>query len=254
MICRLPQNILHRIAKYILTCSKDTSKSWFFHIRSLCFQYGLPHPLLLLESGPSKESSKKTIKSRVVDFWEKKLRQKADNLPSLSYFKPDYMSLTQAHPLWSTCKDNSFEVAKAIIQAKLLSGRYKTDKLLSHFSRGLDGSCTICQDNCPGTVEHLLVECASLSECRDRQFSALANRDDISDTTKKLVSDIFRRPSSEFVQLLLDCSVLPEVISANRYNTNTLPELFKFTRTWCYNMHMTRLKILGRWNKSFYIS
>ena len=151
-----------------------------------CFeviQYGLPHPLLLLESSPSKESSKKTIKARVVDFWQTKLRQTAD-LPSLSYFKPEYMSLSKAHQLWTTCKDNSFEVGKAVIQAQLLSGRYRSDKLLKHFYKDCDGSCSICQDRCEGSVEHLLVSYSALSESRQQQLRGLAERYDISDTSK----------------------------------------------------------------------
>ena len=188
----------------------------------------------------------------MVDFWERKLRQTAD-LPSLVYFKPEYMSLTKTHPLWTTCSDNSFEVGKAVIVAKLLSGRYRTDKLLKHFSPGQDGTCSICQDNCEGTVEHLLVECSSLSECRQQQFQALVEKHNISVTSKKIIGDFSVKPTSDFVQLLLDCSVIPEVISANQNDQNILPELFKFARTWCFNMHMTRLKILGRWKKSFYI-
>ena len=36
MICRLPQNILHRIARYVLVPSSNRSRSWFSHIRTLC--------------------------------------------------------------------------------------------------------------------------------------------------------------------------------------------------------------------------
>ena len=228
MICRLPHKILHRIAKYILTCSKDTSKSWFFHIRSLCFQYGLPHPLILLESPPPKESSKKTIKSKVVDFWEKKLRQSSD-LPSLTYFKPDYMSLTTTHPLWTTCASNSFELSKAVIQAKLLSGRYRSDRLLRHFSKDQDGFCKICSLNCEGTIEHLLVECVALSEHRQQQFHALKERDDISEVSKELIHIFSQKGTTDFTQLLLDCSVIPEVISASQIDISILHEIFKFT-------------------------
>ena len=38
MIARLPNNILHQIAKYLLTTSKDLSKSWFTHILSNCLK------------------------------------------------------------------------------------------------------------------------------------------------------------------------------------------------------------------------
>ena len=41
MISRLPDNILHRIAKHVLITARDNSKSWFIHIKSLCQQYNL---------------------------------------------------------------------------------------------------------------------------------------------------------------------------------------------------------------------
>ena len=58
MICRLEENILHHLAKHLLTTSPDTSHSWFIQIKKICKQYQLPHPLSLLQSGLSKESFK----------------------------------------------------------------------------------------------------------------------------------------------------------------------------------------------------
>ena len=52
---------------------------------------------------------------------------------------------------------------------------------------------------------------------------------------------------SIWVQFVLDCSVLPQVIAAGQDDPLVLPLLFKVTRTYCYSLHRTRLKILGRW-------
>ena len=162
MITRLPHNILHSIAKYILTTSSDSSKSWFFHIRSLTLQYGLPHPLILLENPPSKFSFKKLVSSKVMEFWERKLRQSSIPLKSLRYFNPYFMSLKTPHPLWTSCGDNPLEISKAIIQAKFLSGRYRTDSLLSHFEESVNPQCALCKKEVTGSLEHLLVLCDSL--------------------------------------------------------------------------------------------
>ena len=48
MICRLPNNILHKHAVNFDSSSTPSSKSWFTQIRSLCLRYHLPHPLQLL--------------------------------------------------------------------------------------------------------------------------------------------------------------------------------------------------------------
>jgi hypothetical protein len=60
MICRLPNNILHKTAKYILTRLPDSTKSWFIQIKKLCYQYNLLHPLQLLASPPTKLDFKKS--------------------------------------------------------------------------------------------------------------------------------------------------------------------------------------------------
>ena len=173
MITRIPTNILHRVASYVLTTAKDNSRSWFVHIKNLCSQYQLPHPITLLQSPMSKESFKSLAKSRVVDYWEQLLRSEAKHLTSLSYFNPHYMSLTKPHPIWTTCHSNTYEVCRAITQAKMLSGRYKTDRLLRHFSDNKEGLCQICTSNSFGSIEHLLLACPSLENHRVKLLSCL---------------------------------------------------------------------------------
>ena len=83
---------------------------------------------------------KKLVKSRVLDFWEGHLRLEA---LKLKYFKPEFMSLTRPHSLLSSCGSNPFEVHKAVVQAKMLSGTYITDKLASHWTPNFLGLCSI---------------------------------------------------------------------------------------------------------------
>ena len=65
MICRLPNDILHHHANQVLVGSKPSSKSWFIEIRRLCLQYGLPHPISLLDHPPTKEQLKKLVKKKI---------------------------------------------------------------------------------------------------------------------------------------------------------------------------------------------
>ena len=93
MITRLPNDPLFTRAKYVLTVAPKSWKSWFSEIRDIALQYGLPHPLKLLEQPLSKEKFKKLAKSLVTDYWDTKLRDNADPLPYLVYFKPEFCSL-----------------------------------------------------------------------------------------------------------------------------------------------------------------
>ena len=84
MVTRLPKNPLFTRAKHILTTGSPTSNSWFWTIRDICLQYGLPHPLIMLENPLRKETFKRLAKSHVIDF------------------KPEVHSLSRPHPiLWT---------------------------------------------------------------------------------------------------------------------------------------------------------
>ena len=50
------------------------------------------------------------------------------------------------------------------------------------------------------------------------------------------------------VQLILDPSVLPDVINMKQiFGPQILKEIFSFSRNWCYTIHRERLKLQGRW-------
>ena len=59
MVARLYGDPLRIHAENILTRAKSSSKSWFWLVRDICLQYGLPHTLHILENPPSKGRLKK---------------------------------------------------------------------------------------------------------------------------------------------------------------------------------------------------
>ena len=84
MICHLPTNPLYLHARYILSEATKTCGSWFLQIERICTQYGLPHPLELLDNPPQKEAFKKLVKLKILDYWQDTLRTEAAVLSSLS--------------------------------------------------------------------------------------------------------------------------------------------------------------------------
>ena len=85
MILRLgPDSILHRHGCHVLLNSKkeNVSKSWFTNARLLSQKYGLPDPLLILQSPPLHNSWKRRTKAKVLDWWQEKYRGKAELLDS----------------------------------------------------------------------------------------------------------------------------------------------------------------------------
>ena len=249
MICRKPENILHRIAKYILTCLPDSTKSWFIQIKSLCYQYSLPHPLILLADPPSKQVFSKLIRLNIQDFWQSKLRLDARQLPSLKFFKPQFMSLARPHHLWRTCGSNSYELNKATVQAKYLSGRFRTEKLLSHFATGNSQFCQLHPETeTVGDLIHHLVLCPALATRRSLILEYWDNISYANPICYNILQQMKTTDPEIFLQFLLDCSVLPVVIeAAQQHGEEIYNILFKATRTFCYSLYRARLKLLDQW-------
>jgi hypothetical protein len=168
---------LSKLAESILTNNKPNSNSWFHQLRDLCLLYRLPHPLILIFDPPSKSKFSVLVKKHVLNYWETKLRSEAEpsDLPSLRYFHPEFYSLSKPHPLWSTAGSSPYQVAKATIQAKMLSGRYRTERLMRFWSKNKEGLCLLpsCSElHLQEDLEHILVHCrpkllqVGLSVCR----------------------------------------------------------------------------------------
>ena len=166
---------------------------------------------------------------------------------------PLFYSLSKPHPIWTTAGSNSYEVEKACCQAKMLSGRYRTCWLSRHWSGDQSGACTLptCRANpTPGSLHHLLTECVDLAPARLRVVSLWSKYlMDKPNLLPVIQSYTVGSNSPLFVQLLLDCTVLPEVISlVQLHGSGVHDSLLYMTRSFCFSVHKARLKLLGKWN------
>ena len=231
MITRLPTDPLNLRARHALTFSTPSCKSWFTQVRNICLLYGLPHPLSLLNNPLSKESFKKIAKSHVMDYWEVKLRQEASLLPSLKNFKPEFHSLSNSHPILWTAGTNPYEVSKALIQLKMLSGRYRTAMVTRHWTNNKNGwcpspSCSTVQES----LEHLLLTCPYYDQTRQKLFRLWSSTKN--SIVLHLVSSALEFPPDLLLQFILDASTIPAVISLSQiYGTDLLQAIFHLTRS-----------------------
>ena len=249
MITRLSNSPLLAHAKHILTSAKQSASSWFQQIRGLCLQYQLPHPLDLIASPIPKQKFNRMVKRKVVVYWELHLRARAMCLSSIPYFNPNYMSLTKPHSLWTSCGPNPFECHKATIAARMLSGRYLTDKLQRHWTQNKDGICLLdtCVFGSEGTLEHILLRCQALSSVRYRLLSLAAKVSFEHPYLYKIISEAFLSNAQDRVmQLILDCSSIPFVIHTTHILGPVIRDRLHYLgRTWCYNIHRERMHLLG---------
>ena len=243
MISRLPSDPLHKRAVYALTTAPPSWRSWFSNIRDICLLYRLPHPLSLLKNPLPKEQFKKMCKSHVIGYWEGVLRQEVSQLSSLMYFKAHFHSLVTPHPIIWTPGANPYEVAKAVIQLKMLSGRYRTAVLTRHWGSNKSGCCPVPDCTEQESLEHLLVVCPYYDQYRTRLRSLWTNTKN--QYLKSLVSEVLLSTTNELVQFILDPSVHPVIIShVQAYGKELLNLVFHLTRTWCFTIHRERVKLL----------
>ena len=249
MITRLRGNIINTHAVNIFNFSTPSSKSWFHQIRDLCLQYGLPHPAYLLSSPPTKTAFKNLVKKNILNYWEQRLRAEAAHLDSLKFFNPSFMSLASPHPLWTTAGSSPTKVSMAKVQALMISGRYRTEGLCSHWSSNSQGYCRLTDScNIMEDITHILQICPALDNTRVKLAiftdSYIVDNPDV----KHIIEEFCTPYSPNFCQFLIDCSILPPVIaSVQEKGSKILYQLFTLTRIWCFSLHRDRLKLLGRW-------
>ena len=160
------------------------------------------------------------------------------------------MSLSTPHPLWKTAGQSPAKVSMATIQAQMLSGRYRTEMLCSHWSNR-DGTCLLsplCNQE-KEDLRHILISCTALTATREKLTRYTLSFSQQYPLTAPLLLKFCAPSSPQFCQFLLDCSVIPSVIlETQQHGMEVLHDLFNVTRTWCYTLHKERMKLLGRWN------
>ena len=212
----------------------------------------MPDPLHVLHHPPSKLSFKRQAKLRVLDWWNTKYRAEVASLPSLSMFRAECMSLAKPHPIWTSAGSSPYEVRKATVQARMLSGRYRTCWLRRHWSGDPTGVCRVpgCS-GVPGTLGHIVTrECPGLANAYTRATAIWISflRDNLH--LLPIISYFSNADPLVFLSFLLDPSTHPPVIAlAQKSGSLIIDQLCYMTRTWLFYIHKERLKLMKLWTK-----
>ena len=185
------------------------------------------------------------IKTKVVSFWELKLRIQASTKSSLKYFNPYFCNLTKPHPIITTPQSNPYEVNKSVIQLRMASGRYPDDWLQRYWSDDNKlGQCRLCLEE-RGDIKHYLTSCFALMDKRETLFNWWLSSSHSSSTLHKLIQVKIQSDSETFVKFVLDASSDTDVILLVQQKLVGIGDIFQLTRTFCYAIHHARLKLLA---------
>ena len=142
-----------------------------------------------------------------------------------------------------TPSDSHYEVIKATVQAKMLSGRYRTEKLCRYWSQNRSGFCLAptCQE-VPEDLDHILILCPTLSETRTNLHHMWTVKTEPNPALQTFVTSITSSTTSTQVQFILDPCVFPEVIQLGQiFGQAIILHILYLTRTYAYYMHRQRL-------------
>ena len=243
-----PDTTVYKMVKYILTMCESSSTTWSNHLQLLCLKYGLPSPLLLMQSGPSwsKEDWHCLVKTRVTIWFENYLRRLSIGNSKMKYLNVQISGLTGAsHPALHNISTTQ-DAKKLRLHLKFLTCDFLTNERLSNDQPNLSPACSLC-DHPVESIEHVLVACNATSEVRSRLLPNLMNV--VANVQPKCGILLYNPPASILTQFILDCTSLnlPDSIRIPLHNPG-ISAIYKISRDWCFAASSERsscLKSLG---------
>ena len=224
------------------------STSWFVKLRLVTRHYFLPDPLITLTSPPPKSQYKRQVKTAIRAHWHAVFLAGASQRTSLRYLRPAFFSLgCSPHPIWWTCGSSPSAVRAATVQAKMLSGRYRSCWLRPNWTEE-SGACRLpCCGMVPGDTAHIQSgECPALLPALSQTINHLQ---DMFSSCQHLLLPLLAALNGDrecITTFILDPSTDPLVISLRQEQGSAiLQPLFRASRAWVWAAHRTRMRLLG---------
>ena len=246
---RGPNNCLHSIG--VFSIHHQISSSWFWELQDLAAKYGLPSPLSVLLSPQPKSVFKKLVKTKITQYWRKYFISSIRDKPSLQFIRAEFLPFGSGpHPLWLSCGGSVSAVKAAIVQARIISGKYKDDKMLSKFDDRLSGKCTLsgCDFFPDDTTHWLSFQCQALAPALTSTFNNVIEVLRPWPLLLDVVHDALSRSPVEWAKFVVDPSTYPSVIVIKQqFGEESIWPLFKLSRAliWCFHKEQKRLKGLN---------
>ena len=134
-IAKSNNETLHKLALRQSLVTDCNERSFFANIIHILDMYQLPSIQQLLESPPTKYQWKKLANQAVNSFWTIRLQQDLLQKSSLGLCNIQHLEIRRFHIVWSSVQPSTFDVKKAIVKARMLTGVYILQKQRSKFKK-----------------------------------------------------------------------------------------------------------------------
>ena len=204
-----------------------------------------PVPLNLLSA--NQNLFRKHLKLSVAKFWEDGLRQESLALQSIKHFDVYLCNLSHPHWIWTTAGNSSYEVRKACILARMVSGRYRTDYFARHWTANKRGFCLVpdCVQQI-GDLKHMLIECPALASARAKVIKLIIFKSSVLLPLRTFFESLFQSNSELQYQFILEQFSFDDIyFLCNLYGQTIFKSISYFVRTFAFTIHAERQKLMN---------
>ena len=213
---------------------------WSGLVRRTCLQYNLPDPLQYLQYPWRPDRWRAHCKQVVQKFWDRKLINIAEDMPTLIYMDTEYISTSVPMRIWQLAGLCSDSVRAATIVNWMVMGVYFTRELLFSMKKVETPKCLGCSENVDENLTHFLLYCSYYKEVRESYLPRFVENN-------KKISEILENETLIMLSILDPLhSKLPESISRGWQSGKIAYEI---SRKFCFNMHMKREKLYKECDK-----
>ncbi|CAC5418282.1 unnamed protein product [Mytilus coruscus] len=147
-----------------MTVNAGNSDSFFSRIQEILKYYNLPTVSEFKDQLLSKMQWKKDINRTIANKWSTILQEEMKEKSTLKRYNTQMLKIHETHPVWKTLPPLTYEVKKANIKARLLTGTYLLQEHVQRFTGNTEEQkCQLCQIEKEDIV-HFILRCPALNE------------------------------------------------------------------------------------------
>ncbi|CAG2204057.1 unnamed protein product [Mytilus edulis] len=219
-----------------LCMSPPNSNNFINRLKEILDKYGLPKAQEIMNSKPTKEIWKRTVKKAINMHWEKQWLVEKENKTTMQYLDINQQPIGKPHQIWQLVPNTTIEVKKAEIKARLITRTYTLQSDREKFTRGRESDkCLLCETSREDT-HHFLITCTALKMERDKHLSVLKSY-----LKNNTPVGTFDRVEEQGLLVLFilnpSATKFKELFKLKKSNCKDIEAI---TRTLCYSLHIKR--------------
>ncbi|CAC5390136.1 unnamed protein product [Mytilus coruscus] len=194
-----------------MTVNARNSDSFFSRTQEILMYYNLPTISEFKDQLSSKIQWKKDINRSIADKWSTILQKEMEEKSTLKRCNIQMLKIHEVHPVWRTLPPLTFEVKKANIKARFLTGTYLLQEHIQRFTGNTEEQkCQLCQIEKEDML-HFMLRCPALNEQRQKVLPELKQRI-VNTIGQKKWHEHFNGNKELLMQTIIDCTKLEKNI------------------------------------------